>query len=430
MDSSRSVEYRDHRVAQRMKIRIHRGTQQIGGTCIEVEAQGRRIVLDLGLPLDREDSVDLVPPVAGFGEPDSNLLGVVISHPHQDHYGLAHHLPASVPVIMGESAARILAAAAQFIPGASAFQPTEYLRDRVPITMGPFTITPYLVDHSAYDAYALLIEAADKRLFYSGDFRAHGRKAKLFEALLREPPPDIDVLLMEGTTLGRERTDKGFATESDLECGLMEASRDTKGLLLVLSSAQNIDRTVTLFRACKRTGRKLIIDLYAAAILAATGNEHIPQSDWPEIRLFVPHRQRVHVKEQKLFDLLKKHSVHRIYPEQLAKLAPHAALLFRGSMTEDLERARCLDGARLIYSLWRGYLERPRMQRLSCWLERHEIPKQCIHTSGHASAADLRRFAAALAPGRVVPIHTFHSEGFDALYPTIELKQDGEWWEA
>lgn len=35
-----------------MRVRIHRGTREIGGTCIEVEAQGKRIALDVGLPLD------------------------------------------------------------------------------------------------------------------------------------------------------------------------------------------------------------------------------------------------------------------------------------------------------------------------------------------------------------------------------------------
>lgn len=38
-----------------MRIRIHRGTKEIGGTCIEVEAQGKRIALDVGLPLDASD---------------------------------------------------------------------------------------------------------------------------------------------------------------------------------------------------------------------------------------------------------------------------------------------------------------------------------------------------------------------------------------
>ena len=46
------------------------------------------------------------------------------------------------------------------------------------IEIGPFRITPQLVDHSAFDAYALLVEADGKRVYYSGDFRAHGRKGR------------------------------------------------------------------------------------------------------------------------------------------------------------------------------------------------------------------------------------------------------------
>ncbi len=77
-----------------MRICIHRGTQEIGGTCIEIEAQGKRIVLDVGLPLDAPDEghEDLLPRVPGFRETDDNLLGVVISHPHQDHYGLTRYI--------------------------------------------------------------------------------------------------------------------------------------------------------------------------------------------------------------------------------------------------------------------------------------------------------------------------------------------------
>jgi ribonuclease J len=54
--------------------------------------------------------------------------------------------------------------------------------------IGPFRVTPFLVDHSAYDAYGLLIESGGKRLFYSGDFRAHGRKGMLFDRLIAQPP--------------------------------------------------------------------------------------------------------------------------------------------------------------------------------------------------------------------------------------------------
>ena len=105
-----------------MKVRIHRGTREIGGTCIENEAQGKRIALDVGLPLnapaDASDGANarLLPAVGGFREPDGSLLGVVISHPHMDHYGLARYLAPSVPVYIGEAAHRILKAVSAYVP--------------------------------------------------------------------------------------------------------------------------------------------------------------------------------------------------------------------------------------------------------------------------------------------------------------------------
>ena len=98
-------------------------------------------------------------------------------------------------------------------------------------------------------------------------------------------PGGIDVLLMEGTTIGRAGTSEGFATENDLEREFVRAFGATKGLHFVWTSSQNIDRLVTIFRAAKRTGRVLLIDLYTAVVLEATGRDTIPQSDWVDVRL-------------------------------------------------------------------------------------------------------------------------------------------------
>jgi ribonuclease J len=73
--------------------------------------------------------------------------------------------------------------------------PTWFLRHREPFNHGGFRITPFLNDHSAFDAYSLLVEADGRRLFYTGDIRGHGRKAGIFEQLLRRPSEAIDVLL-------------------------------------------------------------------------------------------------------------------------------------------------------------------------------------------------------------------------------------------
>lgn len=409
-----------------MRVCIHRGTQEIGGTCIEVEARGQRIVLDVGLPLDGDLASAELHPIAGFAAPDASLLGVIISHPHQDHYGLAHLLPEETTFLLGKAAQSILAAAEVFSPSGIALTNTRHLQHRVPIALGPFTITPYLVDHSAYDAYAILVEADGKRLFYSGDLRGHGRKAKLFEQLVGDPPRDVDVLLMEGTTVGRVGSEAVFPSETELEARFVELFQETEGMPLVWCSGQNIDRLVTVFRACKKSGRQLIVDMYTAHVLRATGNARIPQADWDGVRVFLPYVQKRRIVRRGDFDVSNAYRPWRIYPEQLAEVARESVMLFRPSMMRDVEDAGCLQGARLVYSIWSGYLERE--QELQAWLQRHAISLEQVHTSGHASVADLRRLREAFADAALVPIHSEQGEHFGAIFGGVHPRRDGEAW--
>ncbi len=196
------------RVARRsrcaVRVRIHRGAAEIGGNCIEVAQGDDRIVLDLGRPLAAGWNTTVqLPAIDGLDGTDPNLRGVVLSHPHMDHYGLAEQVASNVPVYLGREAERVLRAASFFSPMCRLPKLAGHLADRVPVELGPFRITPYLVDHSAFDAYSLLVETAGRRLFYSGDFRAHGRKARLFEQLVADPPA-ADVMLMEGTNVRRD----------------------------------------------------------------------------------------------------------------------------------------------------------------------------------------------------------------------------------
>ena len=402
----------------------------MGGSCVEVEHAGARLVLDLGLPLDAEtDGPEQLPAVSGLdGNGADPISGVLISHPHLDHYGLLHHLSPDVPVGMGAAARSILQAAAPFMYKPVPEHEGPTYQDRTPFSIGPFTITPYLVDHSAYDAYALLIEGEGKRLFYTGDIRGHGRKAGLFHALRTNPPEEVDALLMEGSSLKRLDNGARFPTEEDVEGQMAEAFRAAEGLAMVHASAQNIDRIVSILRACKRTGRRFVIDLYTAAVLEATENGNIPQSDWPDVALYVPERQRVQIKKGEWFDLLKRHSANRIFIEDLCREPEKSVLLYRPLHSKDLERAECLDGASYIYSQWEGYWERGSYDAVKDWLAEHGIPKTSIHTSGHASPADLQALVAGLAPKKLVPIHSFNPERYPELFPNVEAHGDGEWW--
>jgi ribonuclease J len=415
-----------------MWVRIHRGAREVGGSCVEIEHRGERIVLDLGRPLESDlDAALALPPVPGLDAPDRSLLGLVVSHAHPDHYGLAAGVHPSVPIFMGEASQRILTEAAFFTPSGGVFDAAGFLRDRVPVELGPFRVTPYLMDHSAFDAYALLVEAGGKRLLYSGDVRAHGRKSVLFEQFVADPPAAVDTLLLEGTHIRDEHAGPvtGGLSERHVEEPCVEIMRRAKGIVLVCYSPQNIDRVVTLFRAAKRSGRTLVLDLYAASMTRATGRpKTIPQADWEGVQVFVPLAQRIRVRRERAFERIGWVRPHRLYPEGLAAKAREVVVTFRHSMAGDLHRAGCLAEAHAVWSMWTGYLDDQAGAHLRAWLEQRGIPLTVAHSSGHASVEDLQRFAAAISARQVVPIHTGAPKRFSGFFANVVLRDDGEWW--
>ena len=195
-----------------MRVCIHRGTKEIGGTCVEIESQDKPHVLDVGLlPLTHLiQTRSHCTQFRGFDAPHPSLLGVVISHPHQDHYGLAHRLPEETQFLIGEAAERILSAAALFSPAGLKLKNVKHLADRTPIVAWgrsrlrrfswitrPTTPTPSWLKPMASVSSI------------PGTSGAHGRKASVTEKpWIANPPRNVDILLMEGTCIGRE--DKTF----------------------------------------------------------------------------------------------------------------------------------------------------------------------------------------------------------------------------
>lgn len=422
--------------ASNLRARIHRGAAEVGGSCVELECAGQRIVLDLGLPLDASggDVAALLPPVSGLGSPDPSLLGIVVSHSHPDHHGLLPEIGAHVPVFMGSATHRILSAAAPFTGQAPPPPLASELRAGQHLELGPFRVTPLLTDHSAFESFALLVEAGGRRLLYSGDVRFHGRKPGVARRLLESPPAGIDTLLLEGTTVGRPAPAAGAtASEADVEAQCTELFRPTDGMALVHFSPQNIDRLVSIFRAAKRSGRRLVLDLYAAAVVRAAERSTIPQPEWDDVHVYVPLSQRLAIKRRgktdpRAFDLINSLRAQRIFEPDLRRDRRELVSIFRSSMLADYDRAGCLDGAAAVWSMWDGYRRHDRGARHERELQRRGIPLTTIHASGHAPVADLQRFAAAVGARQVVPIHTDAPHSFPDLFDRVASRGDGAWW--
>jgi len=296
-----------------------------------------------------------------------------------------------------------------------------------PFDFGPFRLTPFLNDHSAFDAYSFLIEADRTTLFYTGDFRAHGRKAGAFEKLLAHGPREVNALLMEGTNLGNGREPKEPMTERQLEQRVQGSLADTKGLVLAWFSGQNIDRFVTFYKAAKRVGRTFVVDLYTAHILDALGRRSLPSPGNSDLRVFLPSRMRRNIIREKNFHLVQPYYPRRIYPEEIRANAEHLVMTFRPTMCRDLEQADCLDESRLIYSLWPGYLKRGQTD-IRKWCQKQGVDFEIQHVSGHAGLADMKRLVEAISPRRIVPIHSFATNRFSDFFPNVQQADDGKWW--
>lgn len=419
-----------------MQVRIHRGGREVGGSCVEVASGDSRLVLDVGRPLwaERGEHVPL-PDVPGLAMGDDpSLLGVVVSHPHLDHYGLLDQVHPAVPVYAGEAASAIVDAARWFSPSGSRLRATGHLRHRTPIQLGPFTVTPHLVDHSAFDSYAMVVEAAGRRLMYTGDLRGHGRKASLFEAMLADPPLGIETLVMEGTNV-RAVVGGGeghlTCTEAQVEEAMASTFRAAAGLVVVAGSPQNVDRLVTTYRAARRAGRTLLVDLYAIAVAQATGRTSIPQPGFPSLGVWIPRRQRLQVKESAEFHRTEAVRSLRVFPEQLAA-EPGKYVVFTGSSSvcELIRDGGLTAEGVLVWSMWSGYLNEPSGHRIRELLAGAEVRLIEHHTSGHASVGALQRLVRAIDPGVVVPIHTESASTFDRHFPRTSVHDDGEWWAA
>lgn len=289
---------------------------------------------------------------------------------------------------------------------------------------GDFRILPILTDHSGFDAYMLLIDVDGRRILYSGDFRSHGRKGRLVDQQLANPPKDVDILIIEGTNLG---TDKPTETEHDhLEARFVDLARRTSGRLFVTWSGQNVDRTVTLYRAALKSGRCLAIDLYTAEVLEALeGHLSAPYLGIDRLKVVLTRSLVSHYRKLGRDAWLSKMAKIGLGAADLEG-SNHITMIRQGSLHRDYvaKGVKPTPDDAYSFSMWSGYLKD--QTGMLNWFRDAGSRIEHIHTSGHASPATLRAFAAAIAAKNVIPVHGSNwdreSDGFGAI---VRLR-DGE----
>ena len=376
-----------------MKIKIHRGTHQIGGSAIEISTESTRIILDFGNELSLDEKyipINLDIDSVTKGIPDCD--GIVISHYHMDHLGqLTTALP-EIPLYMGELSKEVAMISAEYqdknlylrLLGANTFRGGEAF------TIGDIRIRPLVIDHSAADSYMFVIEAEGKRVLYTGDFRMHGLRHHILDQLVNTYVGEIDVLITEGTSLSRD-ADK-YISEAAVLDDISSYIQDGKYVFIMCSST-NIDRIMGIWQNMP-TDKVLICDAYQKRILDTVINNVYYESS-----LYRRHDNPL---------VLSKGPYPKYYMDHGFVSLVRGTENFISQIKEFPK-----DDVRIIYSMWTGYIE----ENLPLKNLLNTYPSYICHASGHVSKTDLLKFIDLVNPDVIIPVHTDSPEKLEELIP-------------
>jgi ribonuclease J len=240
------------------------GSGEIGMNANLYGTDGKWLMVDCGMTFGEADypGIDLILPDLEFIEKRrKDLVGLVLTHGHEDHIGAIPYLAADlqVPLYATPFTAGLIAHKLEE-EGLTGQVKLKLIHPGDVLDLGPFRVTPVPLAHSIPESNGLLIETAYGRIFHSGDW-----KLDPTPVLGNPTSPDqlraigdrgIDVMVCDSTNAF---TDKASGSEAELYDGLLAAVGEAPGRVLVTTFASNAARLHTLGRVAEASGRRVAV---------------------------------------------------------------------------------------------------------------------------------------------------------------------------
>ena len=241
------------------------GSGEIGMNVNLYGCNGKWVMVDLGMTFADPNlpGVELVlPDLAFIEERRKDLLGIVLTHGHEDHIGAIPYLAADLGVPLYATPFT-----AGLIRGKLA---EEGLENEVELNiidmggtlqLGPFAMRYIALAHSIPEGNALLIETPYGKIFHTGDWKLDEApvlgQPSTAEELQQIGDSGILALVGDSTNVFNEQAS---GSETAVREGLdaVIAAR-AHGRVVVTTFASNAARLHTLGQVAKDTGRKLVV---------------------------------------------------------------------------------------------------------------------------------------------------------------------------
>ena len=242
------------------------GSGEIGMNVNLYGCNGKWLMVDLGMTFSGGEypGVDLVFADLEFiEERTKDLLGIVLTHAHEDHIGAVPYFAGElgVPLYATPFTADLVARKLEEAGLLGQVELNIIEEDHGQIDIGPFTVTYLPLAHSIAEGNALLIDTPHGRIFHTGDWKLDE------DPIIGEPTTEDELreigdegvlaLVCDSTNVFNPNPS---GSEGAVHKGLMEEVARHKGKrVLVTTFASNVARLQTLGEVARETGRQVCV---------------------------------------------------------------------------------------------------------------------------------------------------------------------------
>ena len=375
------------------------GSGEIGMNVNLYGCRGKWLMVDLGMTFSGGEypGVDLVFADLDFIEERADdLVGIVITHAHEDHIGAIPYFADAfdVPLYATPFTAELVRRKLQEAGLTKDVELIE-IEEEGAIDLDPFQIRYVPLAHSIAEGNALLIDTPHGRVFHTGDWKLDDDpiigEPTSEEALRAIGDEGVHALVCDSTNVFNP---KPSGSEGAVHRGLMDEVRRHAGKrVLVTTFASNVARLHTLGEVARETGRRLCVAGRSLdrMIEVAQGAGYL--QDFPEI-----------VDWNTAMDLPRGEVMIMATGGQgepraaLARIADdrHPLSLTKGDVV--LFSSRQIPGNEIAIGKMQNQLSARGIEMVT---DRQEL----IHVSGHPGRPELQALYEWLRPELLVPVH-------------------------
>lgn len=226
--------------------------------------RGQWMMADLGLTFAGSDypGIELILPDLEFIEnQQERLVGIVLTHGHEDHIGALPYLAdeLKVPLYATPFTAGLIAGKLEE-EGLTGRVKLNVIERGGSIDLGPFKVSFVALSHSIPEGNGLLIETPFGNVFHTGDWKIDETpvigEAPSTEVLTRIGDEGVLALVCDSTNVFQ---DQPSGSEESVHAGLLAQVAKAKGRVLVTTFASNAARLQTIGRVGIETNRRVCI---------------------------------------------------------------------------------------------------------------------------------------------------------------------------